>query len=184
MKCLLVVVPGLAILLLCSALSVDASSPCSWSYLELRESLDVSDSVLERSLSLLFLFLRPVWLFRTTNMKCCVRDTVHVAVLATGLSLRSFRRLRFLASRKLFTKKKKQVDFLCVRVSITCNVTVHVHVLWLVFTRVLIRCRHTADRHTQTTHTAQTHHISIPSVVVFLMIHDNMYILICVCTCT
>ena len=36
---LLVVVLGLAILLPCSALSVDATSPCSWSYLELRKDL-------------------------------------------------------------------------------------------------------------------------------------------------
>ena len=29
--------------------------------------------------------------------------------------------------------------------------------------------------HTQTTYTAQTHHTSIPTVVVSLMIHDNIY---------
>ena len=32
------------------------------------------------------------------------------------------------------------------------------------------------NKHTQTTHTAQTHHTSIPTVVVFLMIHDNLLI--------
>ena len=31
------------------------------------------------------------------------------------------------------------------------------------------------DSH-QTTHTTQTHHTSIPTVVVFLMVHDNMYV--------
>ena len=49
---------------------------------------------------------------------------------------------------------KKQFDFLCVRGSTTYSVTVHVHVLWPV-------C---------------THHTFIPTVVVSLMIHDNMYI--------
>ena len=63
---------------------------------------------------------------------------------------------------------KKHFDFLCVRGPITYNVTAHVHVLWLVFTRVLIRCRHTADRHTQTTYSAQTRHTSNPTVVVSL----------------
>ena len=33
--------------------------------------------------------------------------------------------------------------FSCVRISFTYNVTLHVHVLWPVFTHVLIRCRHT-----------------------------------------
>ena len=68
---------------------------------------------------------------------------------------------------------KKTICFLCVRSSFTYNVTVHVHVLWLVFANVLIRCRDTADTHTQTTYTAQTNHTSIPTVVVSLMIHDN-----------
>ena len=66
---------------------------------------------------------------------------------------------------KLF---QKQFDFCLFKGSITCNVTVHVHELWLVFTHVLIRCRHTAVRHSQTTCTAQAHHTSIPTVVVFL----------------
>ena len=35
---------------------------------------------------------------------------------------------------------------MCVRGSIAYNVTVHVRVLWLVFTHVLIRCRHTVER--------------------------------------
>ena len=34
----------------------------------------------------------------------------------------------------------------------------------------------TQQRDTQTTYTAQTHHTSIPTVVVSLMIHDNMYV--------
>ena len=71
---------------------------------------------------------------------------------------------------------KNNSIFLCVRGSITHNVTVHVLLLWLVFTLVLIRCRHTADRHTQTTHTAQSHQISTPTEVVSLMIYDNMYV--------
>ena len=71
---------------------------------------------------------------------------------------------------------KKPFDFLCVRGSITYNVTVRAHVLWPVFTHVLIRCRHTADRHTQTTFTVQTHHTSIPTVVVSLMIHAILLI--------
>ena len=57
-----------------------------------------------------------------------------------------------------FISKTKQSDFLCVRGSITYNVTVHLHVLWPVFARALISCRHTANRHTHTqrTYTVQT----------------------------
>ena len=69
--------------------------------------------------------------------------------------------------------------FLRVRGSFTHYVTLHLHVLWPVLTRVLMcrnRCRHTADRHKQTTDTAQTHHTAIPTVVVFLMTHDNLLI--------
>ena len=69
------------------------------------------------------------------------------------------------------TISKKKNVFLCVRGSITYNATVDVHVLWLVFTHVLIRCRHT-DRHTNNIHSI------IPTVVVSLLTHDNMYVYI------
>ena len=72
----------------------------------------------------------------------------------------------------ILKKKKNDPNWLCVRGSITCSVTVHLHVLWLVFTHVLIRCRHTK------TYTVQTHHASIPTVVVSLLVHDNMYVYI------
>ena len=51
----------------------------------LRESLDVAEIFLARSLSLLLLFLRQVWLLHTTDKKCCACDTVQVAVLALFL---------------------------------------------------------------------------------------------------
>ena len=51
-------------------------------YLELRKILDVSETFLDRSLSLLLLFLRQVLLFRTTSSNGCARDSLHVAVLA------------------------------------------------------------------------------------------------------
>ena len=35
---------------------------------------------------------------------------------------------------------------------------------------------HSRQTHTQTTYRAQTHHTFIPTVVVSLMIHDNMYV--------
>ena len=85
--------------------------------------------------------------------------------------------IRILAPWNLLSKKR--FDFLCVRSSITHNVAVHVHVLWLVFTHGLIRCRHSADKYTQTTYTAQTHHTSIPTVVVSLMVHVHMYVNMC-----
>ena len=71
----------LASLLLCSALSVDVASQISMSYLELRKSLDVCET-LERSLILLLLFLQQVWLLCTRSTTCSARDLVHVAVLA------------------------------------------------------------------------------------------------------
>ena len=71
---------------------------------------------------------------------------------------------------------KSQFDFLCVRVSLTHNVTAHVHVFWLVCIHVLIRCRHTADRHTQTTYAVQADHASIATAVVSLMTHSNLLI--------
>ena len=64
-------------------------------------------------------------------------------------------RIRKLSSWKLFPNNNS--NFLCVWSSFTHNVALHVHVLWPVFTHVLMcrnRCRHTADRHTQ--HTQQT----------------------------
>ena len=70
-------------------------------------------------------------------------------------------RIRILALWKLF--QKKHFDFLCVRGSVTYNVTVHVHVLWPVFTHVLIRCRHTVDRHTHTYNTHSTNSVSVSS---------------------
>ena len=48
------------------------------------------------------------------------------------------------------------------------------HVLWHVYTCVDV----SQQVQTQTTYTAQTHHTSIPTVVVSLMIHDNMFVYI------
>ena len=69
-------------------------------------------------------------------------------------------RIRILSWRKV--SQKNQFEFcVCVRGSITYNVTVHVHVLWL----------------------ACTHRTSIPNVVVSLMINDNISKDICTCIC-
>ena len=76
---LLVTVLGLAVLLLGSALSVDVASQCLRSYFGLRKRLDISDTFLERSLSLLLWFLQQVWLLRITCTKCRARDIIHVA---------------------------------------------------------------------------------------------------------
>ena len=69
-------------LLLRSTLSVDVTSQIWRSYLELCESLDVSETFLERSASKLLLFLQQVWLLRSTSTQNCAFDIVHVVVLA------------------------------------------------------------------------------------------------------
>ena len=104
-------------------------------------------------------------------------------------------RIRNLSSWKQFPNNNS--NFWRVRSSFAHSVTLLTCTLWPLFTHVLIRCRHwkekresnnttttahiqthITDRHTQTTHTAQTHHISIPFVVVFLMMHGNIYVYI------
>ena len=67
---------------------------------------------------------------------------------------------------------KKQFVFLCVRSPFTYNVTLHVHLLWLVFTRVLMfrsRCRHSGKKR-------EIESTSISTVGEFWMIHDNLLI--------
>ena len=78
---------------------------------------------------------------------------------------------------------KKGFDFLCVRNSLTYNVTVHVHVLWLVFTHLLIRCIYTVDTHKQ--HTAQTHHTTNTQILCLcLCLFLCVFVCICSCICT
>ena len=76
--------------------------------------------------------------------------------------------------RSLESLSKKLFDFLCVRSSLTYNVTVHVHVLWPVFTHVLIRCRHTVDTHTNNAHNTHmrppyTHNVSVSFFYVYFL---------------
>ena len=79
--------------LLRSTLSVDVTSQIWRSYLELCESLDVSETFLERSASKLLLFLQQVWLLRSTSTQnLCLRHCPCCCV-GNGLSLRSFRSL-------------------------------------------------------------------------------------------
>ena len=73
---------GLAVLLLCSALSVDVTSQLPRLYLELRKSFGVSETFLERSRSLLLLIMRQMWLLHTTRTKCCADDILHAGILA------------------------------------------------------------------------------------------------------
>ena len=64
----------------CSTLSADVTSQIWRSYLELCESLDVSESFLERSAS--NLFLQQVWLLRSTSTQnLCLR---HCPCCCTG----------------------------------------------------------------------------------------------------
>ena len=131
--------------------------------------------------SMALLFVCPSWVSLQHQ-----NHLVPAVLLPTCYSRRSqferfqpflelFSRLQFEFCRR-GNFSNKQFDFSCVWGSFTQNVTVHVHVLWLVFTRVLIRCRHTADTHTQTTYAAQTHHASFQTGLASLMTHDNIYV--------
>ena len=97
-------------------------------------------------------------------------------------------RIRILASWKLF--QKTQFDFfVCSGFDhIQCDCTCACAVACL-HTCVDQMQTHSRQTHTQTTYTAQTRHTSIPTVVVSLMIDDNMYenlymyMIICVYMC-
>ena len=106
-----------------------------------------------------------------TNKKCFGRKLFRTISGVVGIIHQI--RIQILSSWKLFPNNNS--FFLCVRGSITQNVTSHVHVFGACF-HTCVDQMQTHSGQTQITYTAQTHRISMPTVIVSLMIHDNMYL--------
>ena len=89
----LTMVSGLAVVLLCSAISVNVARWFLRSYIELCKCLDPSKAFLERMLSLLLLLFRQICLLCTTNTKLLCLRPGHCCRIGTETSWTSFRSL-------------------------------------------------------------------------------------------
>ena len=87
--------------------------------------------------------------------------------------------IRILSSWKLFPKT---IRFYCVfGVHSHTNETLHVHVLWLVFPHVLIRCRHTVERKERERETTAPRHTTTTHILCLFLC---LCIFLCICICT